>query len=338
MDVVVEVGRIAAGPGSIADRAEALLQPLHRLVPFQAARIYLLDPQRREQLSLASYGYDEAVSAYMDSPAITDEVELLGLNRDRRPMRVQDLPVPLAEVRGWAEYLQPAGFRGGLAVGLFTGGGRYLGLLGLNTETERHPTEAARDLIGRLAPVIAAAVDPMRSIAVVGRMVGDAAAGIVLTRTGAPLPLPGLPAHLLLATGSPLLPVAAAQLGGRTVASFLCPYQDGRSADLQVRITVLACPPDVPDYLSGIVLVSPPGDLRGLTPRELEILGLLVEGWSNPRIAAALVVADRTVAAHVEHILAKLLVPTRVAAAVLALRLGLYIPRLLTRFGAGPDR
>lgn len=94
---------------------------------------------------------------------------------------------------------------------------------------------------------------------------------------------------------------------------------------------MLACPPDVPDYLSAIVLASPPGDLHGLTPRELQVLGLLVEGWSNPRIAAALVVAGHTVATHLEHILAKLAVPTRAAAGVLALRQGLYVPRLPTR-------
>jgi DNA-binding CsgD family transcriptional regulator len=39
------------------------------------------------------------------------------------------------------------------------------------------------------------------------------------------------------------------------------------------------------------------------------------------------------VAAHVEHILAKLSAPTRTLAAVRALRLGLYVPPALTRIG-----
>ncbi|MGH3782249.1 MAG: response regulator transcription factor [Pseudonocardiaceae bacterium] len=46
--------------------------------------------------------------------------------------------------------------------------------------------------------------------------------------------------------------------------------------------------------------------MRGLTGRELDVLGLLIEGWSNARIAAALVIAPQAVAANVEHILAKL--------------------------------
>jgi non-specific serine/threonine protein kinase len=43
-----------------------------------------------------------------------------------------------------------------------------------------------------------------------------------------------------------------------------------------------------------------------LTPRELEVAGLIAEGLSNKAIAAKLVIAQRTVEAHVEHILDKL--------------------------------
>ena len=67
-------------------------------------------------------------------------------------------------------------------------------------------------------------------------------------------------------------------------------------------------------------------DLRGLTPRELEVLGLLIDGCSNQQIARALVVAPRTVAAHLEHILVKLDATTRTLAAVRAEREGLYVP------------
>lgn len=43
-----------------------------------------------------------------------------------------------------------------------------------------------------------------------------------------------------------------------------------------------------------------------LTPREIEVAGLIAEGLSNKAIAAKLVIAQRTVEAHVEHILDKL--------------------------------
>ena len=82
----------------------------------------------------------------------------------------------------------------------------------------------------------------------------------------------------------------------------------------------------MPRGLTAVALLSPPTDLHRLTPRELEVLGLLVEGCSNEEIARALVVAPRTVAAHLEHVLAKLEAPTRTLAAVRAERDGLYVP------------
>ena len=88
----------------------------------------------------------------------------------------------------------------------------------------------------------------------------------------------------------------------------------------------LAGAQDLPVRVLGIAIVSHPGDRHGLTPRELEVLGLIVEGCSNRQIAGTLVISRRTVAAHVEHILAKLRAPTRTHAAVRAERAGLYVP------------
>jgi DNA-binding CsgD family transcriptional regulator len=64
-------------------------------------------------------------------------------------------------------------------------------------------------------------------------------------------------------------------------------------------------------------------DSSQLTPREREVLWLLVEGRSNPEIAAALFVSPRTAETHVTHILAKLGVATRAEAAAHAVRDGL---------------
>jgi DNA-binding CsgD family transcriptional regulator len=64
----------------------------------------------------------------------------------------------------------------------------------------------------------------------------------------------------------------------------------------------------------------PPADTsRGsLTPREVEILRLLASGMTNPDIATELFLSVRTVENHVAHILAKLGVRTRTAAAAAA--------------------
>jgi predicted ATPase/DNA-binding CsgD family transcriptional regulator len=61
----------------------------------------------------------------------------------------------------------------------------------------------------------------------------------------------------------------------------------------------------------------------GLTPRESEVLRLLTEGLSDREIAAALFLSPRTVGWHVTHLLAKLAVQSRAAAAAAAIRRGL---------------
>ena len=49
-----------------------------------------------------------------------------------------------------------------------------------------------------------------------------------------------------------------------------------------------------------------PDPLGALSPREVEVLGLLAEGLSNRAIATRLFVGERTVEAHVTHIFLKL--------------------------------
>ena len=68
---------------------------------------------------------------------------------------------------------------------------------------------------------------------------------------------------------------------------------------------------------------QPPQHDFGLSKRELEVLGLIAEGRSNPEIGRRLFITRKTVAVHVSNILTKMGVSGRVEAAAAAIRLGM---------------
>ncbi len=107
----------------------------------------------------------------------------------------------------------------------------------------------------------------------------------------------------------------------------------GESAVAEVRSGRHAIPlADVPNEIEALIagLRAPapcnPHELPGsgrLSPREYEVLRLVAEGRSNRAIGDTLSISERTVENHVMHLLAKLGVESRTAAATYAIRHGL---------------
>lgn len=89
-------------------------------------------------------------------------------------------------------------------------------------------------------------------------------------------------------------------------------------AEVMAEVDALMASLDLP--------ASPPpasGDSLGLSRREREVLKLVASGQSNRAIAESLSISQRTVEHHVLHILTKLSVDSRAAAAAFAVRNGL---------------
>ncbi len=81
-------------------------------------------------------------------------------------------------------------------------------------------------------------------------------------------------------------------------------------------------------YINGAVVIRPrdaentPRNVEHLTDRELQVLNLVAEGYSNKGIASHLRICERTVKNHLTSIMTRLRASDRTHAVVTAIRLG----------------
>ena len=68
-----------------------------------------------------------------------------------------------------------------------------------------------------------------------------------------------------------------------------------------------------------------PETLEELTPREIEVLRMMAEGFANKEIALRLSISDHTVKFHISSILGKLGVSSRTEAVTQGIRMGLIL-------------
>jgi hypothetical protein len=272
--LAAELADIAAWAGPVEQRAQALLEPLHRAVPYDAAWIAIRDPETHEHRAVALDGDTDALLDYFALPEADDEVEALGLNRFGPPVRAGDLPVPLQETMAWGDFLLPAGFRDGFAMALYSPDGRLLGFISLLSEAPARWMSTFGAELARLRPVLASGLDRLPALAAVAEIAGDVLAGVVVTRGGRCMAVPGLPGHLLLTPGSAVLSVARRQAAAPGASStFLCPWPGGFA-----RVRAIDCRDGAFDHLTTLVLMHPVDDLAGLTAGDLRLLGALMAG------------------------------------------------------------
>jgi DNA-binding CsgD family transcriptional regulator len=320
------LSHIAASSEPLPRMAQALLDALRSAVPYDGAWLAHADPVSGCHSTLASVGLDDVLE-FLSGPGTGRATEVNGMKQDCPSPSPSDLPLLAAELSWWSDCFDAAGFHQSHAAGLFADD-RHVGSLMLLSRSSSPPSRTSRRRFASLAPLIARGIDPMPSLLTAARLVPGATAGRILRCDGRTQSIPELDGDPLLEFGSPVLRVAWSRLeNGQTGSGFLWPRGGRHAPQGHVRVDVVAAPRDLAAAgVGGLALLSAVPDLHELTPRELEVLGLMIDGHSNQEIARTLVVAPRTVAAHIEHVLVKMDARTRTLAAVRAERLGLYVP------------
>jgi DNA-binding CsgD family transcriptional regulator len=275
--------------------------------------------------------------------------------RNRWPLRLTDVrrrTPPLARV------LELARFGEGMTACLFTADGRYTGVVNVNVERDEPFDDGLLAAVALAVPALAEIADATGSLQEAAGLLPAGMPAVVLRPDGSAVALPGRGSSPLLAPGGAVLAAAARRAPARPgTDAFLVAAPDG------ALTRVLAVRPADPSWsatgagatgagatgagVTGAVAIgagsadagatgagAPAGQalLVGAEPasvplsrRELEVVTLLVDGATNPQIAERLVVSRHTVATHLAHILDRLGVATRGAAAARAVRDGLTL-------------
>lgn len=295
--------------------ASAVLEALRPVVPADCLALSLWDPAASRHRTLAS-SYPSAVTALLDGRMHTDPL-FDSVRSGRVPVRVRDLAPRRRHGEIFDRIITPLGFRDGVTHCLFAADGRYVGMLNASTLDARHPDDDTVALLDLLGPDLAAALDPVAAPrSPTERLVRGEVDGFVAGADGTVTPLSPASRPVLVAPPSPLAGVVAQLRAGVPPAT---PVLHVVRDVAVVAVELYASPSGV------VVLHREVPSPAGLTVRELHVLDGVARGLSNTEIAAAHGIGGRTVATHVEHILAKTGCRNRVEAAQLATRWGLLV-------------
>lgn len=308
-----------AGSDDTLGAAQELIDRLGRLVPYVGAALCAFDPIDQRHVTVASAGYTPDVARYLNQGFVdADPAYRLMRTRATYPMRWRDVPFDYEAGVSVREVFRPAGFREGMSAPLTTPEGRYTGVLHVSTDTPVHPSDQARETIHRVRSAVARIIDPLRQPALMAGLLAPAAHAAVVTPAGGVVALPGRSSGPLLAADSSLVARVALLLSrGAEDRRFL--WEEPRHEWHRVRV--------MPFDGRGLVLEQACALPHGITPRELEVLTAIAAGATNADMARAFVVAPRTVATHVEHLLEKLGCRSRAGCAAIAVAEGLLLER-----------
>lgn len=294
---------------------------LQNLVKCDAVALTAWDPFRQadSHLLLASHGYAGEVLSdiLMSHRGLNPAYSVL---RAHAPLSLRwkdaarDWNIDFSQTPIATRHLLPAGFNEGISAFLCLPDHRQVGAIHMSWTKPSLATDERREIVDRFHPVLARAANLLHSYEIIAAQMSPEENVVVLT-AGEPQRIPGREVGPVL--GRPGVLQGIDLVAGRVgLKRYLFVGDDGQTHRLQL----ISCADD-----RILVTERPIASPFRLTPRELEVVSLLVEGASNVSIAEALYLSPRTVGTHIENILAKMGCSSRTQAAAAAIEDGVRL-------------
>lgn len=320
LGLAMRLALAAQGPATPGQAATAVAEVIAEQPGVLAVAMTAFDPVTDAHTVLASTGYRQHVLEYLLSPAfLCDDVGYRRLVEcpDRRALCWRDVESDYETSPSVLQVFRPAGFAGGASARFTTADGRYTGDLHLNSDDPAEPSPLVLATLHHVVPLLAAAGDVTRRLTTVLAELGPEVQAVAVTSSARLVPLPGHTPPAVLGERSEVVAGIAEWRSARTCPQHAVYHCTHRQDWYRVRLVAVAG-----GTLAAVAPTPPPHDV---TMRELQVLTLLSEGLLNVSVARRLRISERTVAHHVEHVLAKLGVTSRTAATRLAVEEGLRL-------------
>jgi len=150
---------------------------------------------------------------------------------------------------------------------------------------------------------------------------------LIMDAAGEDLPeLPESAAAVILLSDDPQWAAEALRAGARAVLPReLTAAEMVAAVEAAATGLVVLHPQDLDALLPAAPSSLPSRPVEQLSPREIEVLGMMAEGIANKEIAARLAISEHTAKFHVASIMGKLHAGTRTEAVMLGVRMGLIL-------------
>lgn len=294
------VSEAVAAAARAEQSPESALRTLQEGLGVDTALLSVADVQNpNAQRVIANVDYPTEVADYMSTVYVRECPGYKFAEQLKIAARICDTPFDFRETRTFTEALGPAGFREGITVAFTSRWNGHNGFLAMSSSS---PTPVADEACLGLTLLATALADLASPPMPRTDTTGDEQAVVEIDNLGGLRWLrrefdgPGPTSESQLREFARYLRVAR-----RARAGFYARSEDGTWWHISGHVRAISNP-----RMTVVVTMSPGAPRGSLTPREMDILGLVCRGMTNGQVASELYISIGTVKTHVESLLRKL--------------------------------